>query len=51
MAINVAVIGAGYWGSKVVETLKLNPQVNIVQVIDVKNGQTINDIYSYIIQH
>ena len=44
--INIAVIGAGYWGSKVVETLKLNPQVNIVQVIDVKNGQTINDIYS-----
>jgi predicted dehydrogenase len=44
--INIAVIGAGYWGSKVVETLKLNPQVNIVQVIDVKNGQTIDDIYS-----
>jgi predicted dehydrogenase len=46
MAINIAVIGAGYWGSKVVETLKLNTQVNIVQVIDVKNGQTIDDIYS-----
>jgi predicted dehydrogenase len=44
--INIAVIGAGYWGSKVVETLKLNSQVNIIQVIDVKNGQTINDIYS-----
>jgi predicted dehydrogenase len=44
--INIAVIGAGYWGSKVVETLKLNTQVNIVQVIDVKNGQTIDDIYS-----
>lgn len=46
MAINLAVIGTGYWGSKIVETLKLNPNVNIVQTIDVKNGETIDDIYS-----
>ena len=44
--INIAIIGAGYWGSKIVETLKTNSQVGIIQVIDVKNGQTINDIYS-----
>jgi predicted dehydrogenase len=44
--INVAIIGAGYWGSKIVEVLVKNPNVDIVQVIDVKNGQTINDIYS-----
>lgn len=44
--INIAIIGAGYWGSKIVEALKKNPNVDIVQVIDVKNGQTINDIYS-----
>jgi UDP-2-acetamido-3-amino-2,3-dideoxy-glucuronate N-acetyltransferase len=44
--INIAIIGAGYWGSKIVEVLKRNPNVDIVQVIDIKNGQTINDIYS-----
>lgn len=44
--INIAVIGAGYWGTKIVETLKLNTQINIIQVIDVKNGDTTNDIYS-----
>jgi predicted dehydrogenase len=44
--INIAIIGAGYWGSKIVEVLIKNPNVDIVQVIDVKNGQTINDIYS-----
>jgi UDP-2-acetamido-3-amino-2,3-dideoxy-glucuronate N-acetyltransferase len=44
--INIAIIGAGYWGSKIVEVLKKNPNIGIVQVIDIKNGQTINDIYS-----
>jgi len=44
--INIAIIGAGYWGSKIVEVLKRNPNVGIVQVIDIKNGETINDIYS-----
>ena len=44
--INIAVIGAGYWGSKVVEALKKNTTVGLIQVIDVKNGDTINDIYS-----
>ena len=46
--INIAIIGAGYWGSKVVEALKKNAAVGLVQVIDVKNGQTINDINSLI---
>ena len=44
--INIAIIGAGYWGSKIFETLRLNSNINIIQVVDVKNGQTINDIYS-----
>ena len=44
--INIAIIGAGYWGSKIFETLRLNPNINIIQVIDVKNSQTINEIYS-----
>jgi len=46
--INIAIIGAGYWGSKVVEALKKNSAVGLVQVIDVKNGQTIDDINSLI---
>lgn len=46
MAINIVIIGSGYWGSKIFETLRLNPNVNIIQVIDVKNGQTVDDIYS-----
>lgn len=46
--INVAIIGAGYWGSKIVEALTKNTNVGLVQVIDVKNGQTVNDIHSTI---
>ena len=44
--INVAIIGAGYWGSKIFETVRLNPNINIIQVVDVKHGQTIDDIHS-----
>jgi predicted dehydrogenase len=46
--INLAVIGSGYWGSKIVESLKSINNVGKVQVIDVKNGQTIDDIDSNI---
>lgn len=42
--IDVAVIGAGYWGSKIVESLESIPSVGNIQVIDVKNGATIDDI-------
>ena len=42
--LNLAVIGAGYWGSKIVNTLQRNPNVATVQVIDAVNGQTIDDI-------
>jgi len=42
--INLAVIGSGYWGSKIVESLNQIPNIGKVQVIDVKNGQTIDDI-------
>ena len=44
MAINIAVVGSGYWGSKIVSTLERNPNVHAIQVIDAVNGQTINDI-------
>jgi UDP-2-acetamido-3-amino-2,3-dideoxy-glucuronate N-acetyltransferase len=42
--INLAVVGSGYWGSKVVESLNQISNVGKIQVIDVKNGQTIDDI-------
>ena len=44
--INVAVIGSGYWGSKIVSTLERNTNVPMIQVIDAVNGQTIDDIQS-----
>lgn len=40
--MNMWLVGAGYWGSKVLESLKkFDVHANI---IDIKNGQTINDI-------
>ena len=44
--INLAVVGSGYWGSKIVESLRSINRVGKVQIIDVKNGQTIDDIDS-----
>jgi predicted dehydrogenase len=44
--INIALIGSGYWGSKIISSLEGNPLVGKFQVIDVKNGDTINDISS-----
>lgn len=46
MGINLAVIGAGYWGSKVVAALQKNDKVGKMQVIDIRNGQGIDDIDS-----
>lgn len=40
--MNMWLVGAGYWGSKLLESLK-RFDVN-AQVIDIRNGQTINDI-------
>ena len=44
--INLALIGSGYWGSKIISSLENNPLVGKFQVIDVKNGQTIDEIES-----
>jgi predicted dehydrogenase len=46
MGIEIAVIGSGYWGSKIVDTLGRNPNVHAIQVVDAVNGQGINDIRS-----
>ena len=42
--MNMWLVGAGYWGSKLLETLK---KFDVsAQVIDIRNGQTIDDITS-----
>ena len=40
--MNMWLVGAGYWGSKLLETLKKFDVT--AQVIDIRNGQTIDDI-------
>lgn len=42
--INIALIGSGYWGSKIISSLGGNPLVGKFQIIDVKNGDTIDQI-------
>ena len=42
--MNMWLVGAGYWGSKLLETLKKFDVT--AQVIDIRNGQTIDDITS-----
>ena len=44
--INIALIGSGYWGSKIINSLEGNSLVGKFQVIDVKNGDTIDQIDS-----
>lgn len=44
--INIALIGSGYWGSKIISSLEGNSLVGKFQVIDVKNGATIDQIDS-----
>ena len=40
--MNMWLVGAGYWGSKLLTSLKKFDVV--ATVIDIRNGQTINDI-------
>ncbi len=40
----VALIGAGYWGSKIANSLSKNINIEEVSVIDVRDGETIDNI-------
>ena len=40
----VALIGAGYWGSKIANSLSTNKNIEEVSIIDVRNGETIDSI-------
>jgi len=42
--INISLVGAGYWGSKLVKELKIIQGVGKVEVIDIKDGKDLKDI-------
>lgn len=44
--VNVALIGSGYWGSKIAAALDKIPEVDKIQIIDIRGGHTIDDIDS-----
>ena len=44
--VSVAVIGTGYWGSKIIDTLERHPNIHMIQMIDAMHGQGIDDIGS-----
>jgi predicted dehydrogenase len=44
MGVNLALIGSGYWGSKVKEVLSANSEVDKLQIIDIKNGDSIDQV-------
>lgn len=44
--VKTALIGAGYWGSKLQYTLQHVPTCEVVQVLDIKKNETIEDLQS-----
>jgi predicted dehydrogenase len=42
--MKISLVGAGYWGSKVADELKTIPGVENVEIIDIKDGKTLEDI-------
>lgn len=42
--INISLVGAGYWGSKLQKELRTIPEVGKTEIIDIKDGKTIKDI-------
>ena len=42
--MQISLVGAGYWGTKVAEELKSIPSVKEVEIIDIKQGKTLKDI-------
>ena len=41
---NISLVGAGYWGSKLVKELKTIEGVGEVEIIDIKDGKDLKDI-------
>ena len=42
--INISLLGAGYWGSKISAELKKINGVGEIEIVDIKDGKTIHDI-------
>ena len=42
--INISLVGAGYWGSKLVKELNTIEGIDNVEIIDIKDGKTLKDI-------
>ena len=42
--MKISLVGAGYWGSKLQKELETIPNVDSVEIIDIKDGKTLKDI-------
>jgi len=42
--MKISLLGAGYWGSKIAEELATIPGVEETEIVDIKDGKSINDI-------
>ena len=42
--MQISLVGAGYWGSKVAKELETIPNVKEIEIIDIKQGKNFNDI-------
>ena len=41
---NISLVGAGYWGSKLIKQLETIEGVGNVEIIDIKDGKNLSDI-------
>ena len=42
--MDISLVGAGYWGSKLQKELQTIPGVNQIEIIDVKDGKSFDDV-------
>ncbi len=42
--MEISLVGAGYWGSKVAKELETIPNVKEVEIIDIKEGKSLSDV-------
>ena len=42
--MEISLVGAGYWGSKLQKELETIPGVDKVEIIDIKDGKSLDDI-------
>ena len=42
--MQISLVGAGYWGSKLKAELETIPGVDEIEIIDIKDGKTLKDI-------